>query len=89
MKINHTPGVNGINPYQKQLKKADAAQAASPANGDKLEISSAAKEMQDSSRLLAERREKIALLKEQITEGTYKTDANATAKAMLDFYGKQ
>ena len=88
MKINQTPGLNGINPYQKQLKKADAAKAASPAAGDKLEISSAAKEMQDSSRILAERREKIALLKEKVESGTYKPDANATAKAMLDFYRK-
>jgi len=88
MKINQTPGLTGINPYQKQLKKADAAKAASPAAGDKLEISSAAKEMQDSSRILAERREKIALLKEKVADGTYKPDADATAKAMLDFYGK-
>ncbi|OLN24238.1 flagellar biosynthesis anti-sigma factor FlgM [Domibacillus antri] len=88
MKINHTPGLNGVNPYQKQLKKADAAKNASAAAGDKLEISNAAKEMQDSTRLLAERREKIALLKEQVAEGTYKPDAKATAKAMLNFYGQ-
>lgn len=89
MKINHTPGLNGINPYQKQLKKAEAAKTAGAVAGDKLEISSAAKEMQDATRLTAERREKVALLKEQVANGTYKTDAAATAKAMLNFYGKQ
>ncbi|OKL36360.1 flagellar biosynthesis anti-sigma factor FlgM [Domibacillus mangrovi] len=89
MKINQTPGIQGINPYQKQLKKADEMKAASGAARDKLEISKAAKEMQGSTQLLAERREKITILKEQIANGTYKTDAQATAKAMLDFYGQK
>ncbi len=89
MKINQTPGIHGINPYQKQLKKADEAKPVSAAARDKLEISKAAKEMQGSTRILAERREKIAFLKEQVANGTYKTDAQATAKAMLNFYGKQ
>jgi negative regulator of flagellin synthesis FlgM len=89
MKINQTPGISGINPYQKQLKKADEVKTSSAAAGDKLEISNAAKEMQDSTRLLAERREKIALLKEQVAGGTYKADAQTTAKAMLNFYGQQ
>lgn len=89
MKINQTPGVHGINPYQKQLKKADEVKTASAAASDKLEISNAAKEMQGPSRLLAERREKVMSLKEQVANGTYKTDAQATAKAMLNFYGKQ
>lgn len=89
MKINHQPGIQGINPYQKQLKKSEAVNPASKPASDKLEISSAAKEMQGAGQLLAERSEKIASLKAQVANGTYQIDAKTTARAMLAFYGKQ
>lgn len=53
---------------------------------DKIEISSQAKEMQHASdAVTGSRQEKIAQLKAQIENGSYKVDANHIAKNMINF----
>lgn len=86
MKINQT-GLFGVNPYKKQMEKMDQVKQASKKQ-DKVEISSAAKEMQQANQISAERQQKIDALKQQIQNGTYQVDAKATAKGIIDFYSK-
>ncbi|MBM7649357.1 negative regulator of flagellin synthesis FlgM [Bacillus ectoiniformans] len=85
MKINHV-GVSGINPYQKQLNKVNGPKKPSGAQADKLEISSAAKEMQGASKILKERQDKIQSLKQQVSSGEYKPNPEGIAKGIVDFY---
>ncbi len=87
MKINNF-GPSGINPYKKQMNKLDGAAAPTDKKTDKVEISSAAKEMQQLSQISAERKAKVEELKLQVQNGTYKMDAKETAKSLLDFYKK-
>ncbi|GLY09226.1 flagellar biosynthesis anti-sigma factor FlgM [Pseudobacillus badius] len=87
MKINQ-PGVQGINPYQKQLNKTQGAKKAAAAPTDKLEISSAAKGMQEVSKMAKERMEKIASLKQQIAKGEYQPQPEKIAEGIVKFYKK-
>ena len=87
MKINQT-GVSGINPYQKQLNKAHGTKKAAEAPKDKLEISSAAKGMQEVSKLTKERMEKIASLKQQVAKGEYQPQPEKIAEGIVKFYKK-
>ncbi|CAM5191120.1 Negative regulator of flagellin synthesis OS=Ureibacillus acetophenoni OX=614649 GN=SAMN05877842_101180 PE=3 SV=1 [Ureibacillus acetophenoni] len=80
-------GVNNVNPYNKQQQKIKSANVNTPF-ADKIEISSAAKEMQVSSTLNTERTEKIQQIKEQIESGEYKVDARKVAEDLLKYYRK-
>jgi len=80
-------GIHSVNPYTKQQNTIK------PMNGkstsvDKIEISSAAKEMQATSNYNIERAEKLQKLKEQINAGEYKVDANKLAEDVLKYYRK-
>lgn len=55
---------------------------------DKVEISSQAKELQNASDIKS-RQEKIAQLKAEIENGSYKVDGNSIAENMVNFYKKQ
>lgn len=85
MKINNI-GPSGINPYKKAEKLFNAAK--SEQKTDKVEISSAAKELQQSNSVVSERLNKIEALKQQVQSGTYNMDPEATAKSIIDFYSK-
>ncbi|WP_065410326.1 flagellar biosynthesis anti-sigma factor FlgM [Pseudobacillus wudalianchiensis] len=87
MKINQN-GVSGINPYQRQLNKVQEAKKAVEAPKDKLEISSAAKGMQEVSKLTKERMEKIASLKQQVAKGEYQPQPEKIAEGIVKFYKK-
>lgn len=78
-------GVNNVNPYNKQQQKLKASSESKPF-ADKIEISSAAKEMQVNSTVNTERAEKVQKLKEQIAEGEYKVDAHKVAEDILKYY---
>ncbi|BDH60788.1 hypothetical protein MTP04_09180 [Lysinibacillus sp. PLM2] len=78
-------GVNNVNPYNKQQQKLKSVSGQSPF-ADKIEISTAAKEMQGSSTFSAERAEKVAKLKAEIESGEYKVDARKVAADMLRYY---
>lgn len=81
-------GVNSINPYNKQQKSLKAAESKGSFSADKIEISSAAKEMSASSTYNSERAQKIQNIKEQIQSGTYQVNAQKVAEDMLNYYRK-
>ena len=81
-------GVNSVNPYNKQQRSLKAAESKGAMATDKIEISSAAKEMSASSTYSTERAQKIQTLKEEIQSGTYQVDARKVAEDMLNYYRK-
>ncbi|MFJ7831954.1 flagellar biosynthesis anti-sigma factor FlgM [Peribacillus sp. NPDC097284] len=87
MKINNV-GVTGVNPYNTQINKVGNVKDSKVNSSDKVEISSAAKEMQQLSPIPAARQAKVDELKVQVENGTYKINAEATAKGLIDFYRK-
>ena len=87
MKIT-TFNMNSINPYNKQQKSLKAAEAKGTYSSDKIEISSAAKEMSASSTYNTERAQRIQQIKEQIQSGEYQVDAQKVAENMLNYYRK-
>lgn len=86
MKINQFGNV-GMNPYKKQMNKITATEKATKT--DKVEISSAAKQLQETSPILVARQEKVEALKQQVQSGTYKVDSESVAKSVYDFYFKK
>ncbi|BCB05704.1 flagellar biosynthesis anti-sigma factor FlgM [Bacillus sp. KH172YL63] len=86
MKINNI-GSQKINPYQRNFtNKVDQAGKTGKTASDKIEISSAAKEMQEVSRLGKERQAKVESLKNQVQNGNYTIDPKAIAKGLKNFY---
>ncbi|MBD8071393.1 flagellar biosynthesis anti-sigma factor FlgM [Bacillus sp. PS06] len=83
MKINQT-NLTGINPYKKQINKL--ASTEKTVKTDKVEISSAAKQLQETSAVTVARQEKVEALKQQVQNGTYKVDADKVAKSILNYY---
>lgn len=88
MKINNY-GSNGINPYrQQQINKINHTEQANQNKTDKVEISSAAKDLQQLSSIESERKAKIDELKAKIETGNYKIDSKGIAENILKFYKK-
>lgn len=79
----------GVNPYKKQMNNMNNAEKEAAVKKDNVEISSAAKELQQSSSITAARQEKVEALKEQVQNGTYKIDVNEVATGIVDFYFKK
>lgn len=88
MKINNL-GPTGFNPYRKNTGMIDEAKKSSVQGKDKIEISNTAKELQQTSSLMAQREVKVEEIKLSIENGTYKLNAKETAKSILNFYKKQ
>lgn len=86
MKINQF-GPVGMNPYKKQMNKVAATEKSTQT--DKVEISSAAKQLQESSPITVARQQKVEALKQQVQSGTYKVNAEDVAKSVYDFYFKK
>ncbi|QOR66257.1 flagellar biosynthesis anti-sigma factor FlgM [Cytobacillus suaedae] len=86
MKINNL-GPMGINPYKKQMNKIAAVESKA-SKADKVEISSEAKQLQETSPVTIARQEKVEALAKQVQSGTYKIDTNAIAKSVYNFYTK-
>ena len=84
MKINMY-GVRAINTYNNQQRPVKEAKTGA-SFADKIEISSAAKEMQVTSNYSAERAERVQKLKADIQSGDYKVDARKVAEDMLKYY---
>jgi negative regulator of flagellin synthesis FlgM len=85
MKINNI-GNQNINPYQRNMNKLDSAVKSGKAPSDKIEISSTAKEMQETSKLMKERQAKVEALKDQVQKGNYTIDPKAIAQGLKNFY---
>jgi negative regulator of flagellin synthesis FlgM len=87
LKIHHF-GSMKVNPYQRQLSKSEQI-TKTTGKTDKVEISLAAKELQEVSKFEATRQEKIERLKQQIQTGTYQIDEKAIAESILNYYFKK
>ncbi|MGG0739534.1 flagellar biosynthesis anti-sigma factor FlgM [Niallia taxi] len=87
MKINNY-GTQGINPYKKQVNKIDQVKSETVKGTDKIEISSAAKELQQVTQVSQARTEKIEALKKEIQNGTYQVRAEDVASSIVNFYTK-
>jgi len=84
MRINNV-GSMGVNPYKREIGRQ--VETGKPtAKQDKVEISAAAKELQQAPQWVLDRQEKIRQLKEQVQNGTYQIDADAIAKSIMAFY---
>ncbi|MFS0783693.1 flagellar biosynthesis anti-sigma factor FlgM [Bacillus sp. 1P06AnD] len=87
MKINNI-GPAGMNPYKQNMNKLDGLQK-STYKKDQIEISSTAKEMQQSSQIVSQRQARVEDIKVSIENGTYSIDPKATAKSIVNFYSKK
>lgn len=85
MKINNF-GPSGVNPYKRQMDKLNQVERAAGKKADKVEISEAAKELQQVSQFEKERQVKVNELKMQIENGTYKPNPKEIAKSIVNFY---
>lgn len=85
MKINNI-GPSGINPYKNQSKQT--IKASNHSKADQIEISNKALELQERSKFVEARQEKVASLKIAVENGTYQVDPKTVAKNMIDFYKK-
>ncbi|MRX72184.1 flagellar biosynthesis anti-sigma factor FlgM [Bacillus lacus] len=89
MKINQY-GTQGINPYKRNYEKQSLPeQGPVTKKSDKIEISSAAKGLQQSNEIVRSRQEKISSIKHAIETGNYEISSKEIAKSVLDFYSKQ
>ncbi|WP_096156597.1 flagellar biosynthesis anti-sigma factor FlgM [Bacillus sp. FJAT-45066] len=84
MKINNI-GQMGVNPYRKQMEKPVQQSNTGP-KSDKVEISSEAKGLQETSQFQEARTEKVAQLKIAVQNGTYQVDVKQVAAKMTDYY---
>ncbi|PLR82586.1 flagellar biosynthesis anti-sigma factor FlgM [Bacillus canaveralius] len=87
MKINNM-GPSGLNPYKRQMNKFENADKTASKASDKLEISSTAKEMQQSSHISAQREAKVEELRIQVENGNYKVNPRDVAKSLINYYFK-
>lgn len=77
--------LNAINSYKNQQQNVKPTEKKA-SFADKLEISSAAKDLQVGSNYSAERTERVNQLKADIQSGEYKVDARKVAEDMLKYY---
>lgn len=89
MKINQFGSSNQVNPYQRQANKAHSIEQSLKKTADKLEISSAAKEMQQMSQSTPARQARVDELKIQVENGTYKINPQDIAKSIVNFYNNK
>ncbi|MDE5414040.1 flagellar biosynthesis anti-sigma factor FlgM [Alkalihalobacterium chitinilyticum] len=86
MKINPYQSIQS-NPYRKQVEK-QASTSETKMKKDEIQISKAALELQQSTKIDAARQEKVNELKEQIQSGNYKIDAQAIANKFYDYWNQ-
>ncbi|MEN0650735.1 flagellar biosynthesis anti-sigma factor FlgM [Caldifermentibacillus hisashii] len=81
MKITNY-GPSGLNPYMQQ--KTETIKKKAEKTNDQIEISSEALKLQQQTD--PARQEKIAHIKDQIQNGTYKIDHQELAKSIYNYY---
>jgi negative regulator of flagellin synthesis FlgM len=84
MKIERN-NLNNINPYKQQVN-IKRSNSSTFSGEDKIEISSKAIEMQESTKYISERNERIEKLKSEINNGSYKVNEYDLAKNMYSYY---
>lgn len=83
MRINPMNGVQNI--YRRQLEKYEKT-LETKLKRDKIEISTEAKQLQQTNQMEKARQEKINHIKEQIESGNYKVDAKEVARKFYEFW---
>ena len=87
MKIDHTHGLNQVNPYKKQIgQRSEISPTEKNGKRDVVDISEEALKLQGDNHILSERAEKIDTLKKQIDAGQYQVDHKAVAEKMVAFF---
>ncbi|AGT33473.1 hypothetical protein M493_16295 [Geobacillus genomosp. 3] len=84
MRIDHWFSL-GVHPYR-QSSGIAPGKTGQTGRRDRVEISEAAKELQQRPTWAAEREEKVRRLKAQLDSGTYEIDARAIAEKLYQFY---
>ncbi|KAA0548325.1 flagellar biosynthesis anti-sigma factor FlgM [Bacillus sp. BGMRC 2118] len=84
MKINNLGPIN-VNPYKKNMSKVDNLPK-SQSKTDKVEISSAALELRQNSKVVMDRAERVEALRHQVEAGTYSVDAESVAKSVIQYF---
>ncbi|WP_252502379.1 flagellar biosynthesis anti-sigma factor FlgM [Sporosarcina sp. Marseille-Q4943] len=87
MKINKI-NIPAINPYRTNQIKAEQVKEQAKIKTDKLEISSEAKKLSETSPITTERNERVQQLKAQIESGNYKVDPEKLASNLIKYYKK-
>lgn len=86
MKINGSNQTN-FNPYKNQVQKQ--AEIKNEVNKkDQIEISSEAKQLQESEKPNAKRASYVQEIKNQVDSGEYKVNHEKTAEKMIDFWSR-
>lgn len=85
MKVNHV-NLPVVNPYKANEVNMQKSTQNMAAQTDKLEISSKALELSETSSYTAERNEHIQKIKAQVDAGTYQIDSQAIAKKLIAYY---
>lgn len=83
MKI-HGTNRSHINPYYDQQQKLK--QSAKKQTKDQLEISNAAKKLQQNKQISNKRQSYIQEIKQQIESGEYKVQYGKTSQKLIDFF---
>lgn len=78
----------GANPYKRNIEKNTIAAQKPQTKEDKVEISSKAKDLQQSNELVMARQEKVQAIKTQLESGNYTIEPKEIAKGLLNFYRK-
>ncbi|WP_432357494.1 flagellar biosynthesis anti-sigma factor FlgM [Sporosarcina sp. UB5] len=87
MKINRI-NIPAVNPYRTNQLKAEHAKEQAQIKTDKLEISSEAKQLSETSPITAKRNERVQQLKAQIESGNYKIEPEKLAANLIKYYKK-
>ncbi|WP_214480748.1 flagellar biosynthesis anti-sigma factor FlgM [Bacillus sp. SM2101] len=87
MKINQFKP-NGLYAYKQQTNQYKN-NIDKHTKSDRIEISSAAKELQETSQVEIDRQQKVETLKQQVQNGTYTINREQVAKGLYQFYTKQ
>lgn len=87
MKI-HGPNQTNFNPYKNHVQKqADYKKDINKA--DQIEISSQAKQLQESGNSSTKRSERVQEIKQAVDSGEYKVNPDKIAQKMISFWSKQ
>lgn len=87
MKINNV-NLPIVNPYKANELNVQKSIQNKHTQTDKLEISSKAKQLSETSSYTTERNERIQEIKAQIDAGTYKIDSEELAKNLISYYNR-
>jgi negative regulator of flagellin synthesis FlgM len=87
MKINKI-NIPPVNPYRTNQLKVEQAKEQAKFKTDKLEISSEAKQLSETSPITTQRNERVQQLKAQIESGNYKVEPEKLAANLIKYYKK-